>query len=89
MTSGNQWVTYWPYPNSKVHEANMGPIWGRQDPGGPHVGPMDFAIWVILNVFIMMCNEIHLRVLPGVNELNVLSQGVRSKELTTDVTPVG
>ena len=32
-------------PNSKVHGAYMGPIWGRQDPGGPHVGPMDFAIW--------------------------------------------
>ena len=24
---------------------NMGPIWGRQDPGGPHVGPMNFNIW--------------------------------------------
>ena len=35
------------YPDSKVHEANMGPIWGRQDPGGPHVAPMNFAIWVI------------------------------------------
>ena len=23
----------------------MGPIWGRQDPGGPHVGPMNLAIW--------------------------------------------
>ena len=23
-------------PDSKVHWANMGPIWGRQDPGGPH-----------------------------------------------------
>ena len=22
----------------------MGPIWGLQDPGGPHVGPMNFAI---------------------------------------------
>ena len=22
----------------------MGPIWGRQDPGGPYVGPMNFAI---------------------------------------------
>ena len=22
-------------PNSKVHRANLGPIWGRQDPGGP------------------------------------------------------
>ena len=32
-------------PENKVHGANMGPIWGRQDPGGPHVGPMNFAIW--------------------------------------------
>ena len=24
----------------------MGPIWGRQDPVGPNVGPMNFAIWV-------------------------------------------
>ena len=32
-------------PDSKVHGANMGPIWSRQDPGGPHVGPMNFAIW--------------------------------------------
>ena len=35
------------FPDSKVHEANMGPIWGRHDPGGPHIGPMKFAIWVI------------------------------------------
>ena len=33
-------------PESKVHGANMGPIWGRQGPGGPHVGPMNFAVWV-------------------------------------------
>ena len=32
-------------PDSKVHGANMGHIWGRQDPGGPHVGHMNFAIW--------------------------------------------
>ena len=31
--------------DSKVHGANMGPIWGRQDPGGSHVGLMNFAIW--------------------------------------------
>ena len=36
----------WSNPDSKVHGDNMGPIWGRQDPGGPHVGPMNFAIWV-------------------------------------------
>ena len=26
----------------------MGPTWGRQDPGGPHVGPMILALWDIL-----------------------------------------
>ena len=31
--------------DSKVHGANMGSIWGRQDPGEPYVGPMNFAIW--------------------------------------------
>ena len=35
-------------PDSKVHGANMGPIWGRQDPGGSHVGPMNLAIWVFI-----------------------------------------
>ena len=32
-------------PDSKVYGANMGPTWGQRDPGGPHVGPMNFAIW--------------------------------------------
>ena len=37
------------YPDGKVPEANMGPIWGRQDPGGPQVGPMNFAIWELIH----------------------------------------
>ena len=39
----------------------MGPIWGQQDPGGPHVGPMNFAIWdgfEILSKIEKIC-EIH------------------------------
>ena len=31
-------------PDSKVHGANMGPIWVLSAPGGPHVGPMNLAI---------------------------------------------
>ena len=38
-------------PDNKVHGANMGPTWGRQDPGGPHVGPMNFVIWVYYSAF--------------------------------------
>ena len=34
-------------PDSKVHGANMGPTWVLSSPGGPHVGPMNLAIWVI------------------------------------------
>ena len=34
-------------PDSKVRGAYTGPIWGRQDPGGPHVDPMILAIWDI------------------------------------------
>ena len=44
---------YWTYPDSKVHGDSMGPIWGRQDPGGPRVGPMNFAIWVTLSTLRM------------------------------------
>ena len=40
------------YPDSKVHGANMGPTWDRQDPGGPHVGPMNLAIWVYVQYFL-------------------------------------
>ena len=36
-------------PDSKVHGANMGPTWGRQDPGGPHVGHVNLAIWVAMS----------------------------------------
>ena len=35
-------------PDSKVYGANMGSIWGRQDPGGPRVGPMNLSVWVVL-----------------------------------------
>ena len=28
----------------------MGPLWGRQDPGGPHVGPMNIAILVYITI---------------------------------------
>ena len=34
-------------PDNKVRGANMGPIWGRQGPDGPHVGPMNVAIVIV------------------------------------------
>ena len=35
-------------PDSKVHVANMGPTWVLSAPDGPHVGPMNLAIGMIL-----------------------------------------
>ena len=50
-------MTWKHFPDSKVHGANMGPIWGRHDPGGPNVGPMNFAIWVF--ALLVFCEMIH------------------------------
>ena len=33
------------YPDSKVHRTNMGPTWVLSAPDGPHVSPMNLAIW--------------------------------------------
>ena len=41
-----------PYPDSEIHGPNMGSIGGRQGPGGPHVGIMNFAIWVYLSLLV-------------------------------------
>ena len=41
---------YHEHPDSKFHGANMGPIWGQQDPDGPHVGHMNFAIWAYISI---------------------------------------
>ena len=48
-TPGDKWClkhrTEWGNnPDSKVRGANMGPICGRQDPGGSHVDPLNFVI---------------------------------------------
>ena len=43
---------------SKVHGANMGPTWGRQNPGGPQVGHVNLASWVNnQGVYIHKCSE--------------------------------
>ena len=49
-------------PDIKVHGANMEPTWGRQDPGGPHVGHMNLAIWVVyqhilFEICLFICNH--------------------------------
>ena len=43
------------YPDSKVHGTNMGPIWGRQDPGGPMLArePCYLGTWALQLDFMM------------------------------------
>ena len=75
------------YPDSKVHGANMGPIWGRQDPGGPHVGPMNFAIWVCLKLRLLECVSSHyveMRVIEtriSINQTGAIYWDVRHKQI--------
>ena len=40
-----RWMLTMFTPDGKVHDAYVGPIWGRQDPDGPHVGDVNLAIW--------------------------------------------
>ena len=35
--------------DNKVYGGHHGTTWGQQDPGGPHVGPMNFAIWDVIS----------------------------------------
>ena len=45
------------YPDNKVQGANMGPIWVLSAPDGPHIGPMNFAIWVCIMVMFKGINS--------------------------------
>ena len=53
-----------------VHGGNMGPTWGRQDPDGPNVGPINLAIrvdaiwWVkfFLNAFLVLSLDIFIMI---------------------------
>ena len=36
------------YSDRKVHVANMGPTWVLSAPGGPHIGPMNLAIGLVM-----------------------------------------
>ena len=42
----------YPCPDSKVPGANMGPTWVLSAPDGPHDGPMNLAIRVVMGLYI-------------------------------------
>ena len=47
-------------PDSKVHGANMGPTWVLPAPYGPHVGPMNFTIWLHWPIMPLPCYILHI-----------------------------
>ena len=47
--------TRWAFPDSKVHEANMGPTWVLSAREGPQVGPMNLAIRVDAVLLVCRC----------------------------------
>ena len=48
------------FTDSKVDGANMGPTWGQKDPGGPHVGPINLAIWVVLCCVVLCYGAVYI-----------------------------
>ena len=58
-------------PDSKVHGAHMGPTWGRQDPGGPHVGPMNLVIWFMTSEKWRKLYEFKIKIKMTVIALNI------------------
>ena len=59
------------HPDTKAHGANMGPIWGRQNPGGPHVGPMNFAIWDRYRPYVTCKQTSYQRFYKKIKQLSV------------------
>ena len=60
-------------PDSKVHGANMGPIWDLSAPDGPHVGPMDLAIRGWSCVWVKMTCSVPIKRKPSVVVMGVMA----------------
>ena len=56
-------------PESKAHGVNMGPTWGWQDPGEPHVGHVNLVIWEVLDCWLEKYEKIPRVSLSNANEL--------------------
>ena len=72
-------------PDSKVYGDNIGPIWGWQDPGGPQVGPMNFAIWDIFQTLTMIKYKLLLLMLHDSHGWYVLQYTLRGLLLLVNV----
>ena len=63
----------WSYPDSKVHGANMGPIWGRRTQVGPIFTPRTLLSgWALMSTYIILCTGNYLSL--SLSSLNALHQ---------------
>ena len=68
------------FTESKIHCANMGPIWGRQDPGGPHGWPHELCY---LGLSTLCCIDIYHVILGYViMRSNHVNNGQQVLEIT-------
>ena len=59
-------------PDSKFHGAIIGPFSGRQDPGGPHVDPMNFAIWDVFQIAGRLWNDNAQTLVVSLHKVSVM-----------------
>ena len=72
-------------PDSKVHWANMRPTWVLSAPHGPHVGPMNLAIWGFL-LYIILSVSVWFSTKP---DLSYYFHQVHASHITWCISFVG
>ena len=73
------------YSDSKVHGANMGHIWVLSAPGGPHVGPMNLAIRVMILVVNLLVSPSRSRSFRSRKEAQQSSKSFGCRKSTSPV----
>ena len=62
----------------------MGPIWGRQDPGAPHIGPMNFTIWELDKVCIFAFLASKCRGVCNITPISLWKGAIEYSYIKTD-----
>ena len=63
-------------PDSMVHGANMRPTWGRQDPGGAHIDPMNIAIWAMIRSHDLSYDFVFLSLTYASIQIHMVFRGI-------------
>ena len=74
-----------PYSDSQVHGASMGPIWVLSAQGGPHVGPMNLPIRVMILVANLLVSPSRSRSFRSRKEAQQSSKSFGCRKSTSPV----